>query len=112
MKKNDILIILIPSFVFVLIWIGFSLLHNLATSTISEALDTQIAPISPNFDTNTVTALKQRKNVAPIYQITVPIENIVIPATPSAATPTPTIIIQPVSSSSAKQAAAGGKLAQ
>ena len=114
MKKNDILMILIPSFIFVLAWIGFSLLHSIATSTISETLDMQIAPISPDFDTNTITGLKQRKNVVPIYQITVPIQNIVIPATPSAATPTPTpiIVVQPVSSSSAGQATSGGSLAQ
>jgi hypothetical protein len=114
MKRNDILMILIPSFIFALAWIGFSLIHNITVSTISETLDTQIAPISPNFDTNTVDSLKLRKNVAPIYQLTVPIQNIVIPATPSAAipTPTPTIIVQPVSSSSAQQATAGGSLAQ
>jgi hypothetical protein len=114
MKKNDILMILIPSFIFVFAWIGFSLLHNIATSTISETLGMQIAPISPGFDTNTIASLKNRKNVVPIYQITVPIQNIVIPASPSAATPTPTptIIVQPVSSSSAQQATAGGSLAQ
>jgi hypothetical protein len=112
MKKNDILIILIPSFIFAFAWIGFSVLHNIATSTVSETLDTQITPISPNFDTNTITALKKRVNVAPIYQITVPIQNIIIPATPSAAIPTPTPTVQPVSSSSAQQATAGGSLAQ
>jgi hypothetical protein len=112
MKRNDVLMILIPSFIFALAWIGFSLIHNITASTISETLDTQIAPISPNFDTNTVDSLKLRKNVAPIYQLTVPIQNIVIPATPSAVIPTPTIIVQPVSSSSAQQATAGGSLAQ
>lgn len=113
MKKNDILVILIPSFIFALAWIGFSILHSIATSTISETLNTQIAPISPSFDTNTIAALKKRTNVVPIYQITVPIQNIVIPATSSAAIPTPTpIIVQPVSSSSAQQATTGGSLAQ
>jgi len=113
MKKNDILMILVPSLIFVLAWIGFSLLHSIATSTISETLNTQITPISPEFDTNTIAVLKQRANVAPIYQITVPIQNIVIPASPSAAIPTPTpIIVQPVSTSSAQQATSGGSFAQ
>ena len=114
MKKNDVLMILVPSLIFVLAWIGFSLIHNIATSTISETLDTQITAITPSFNTNTIAALKQRKNVAPIYQITVPIENIVVPATPSATTPTPTptTIVQPVSSSSAQQATVGGSFAQ
>jgi hypothetical protein len=105
--------ILVPSLIFVLAWIGFSLLHSIATSTISETLNTQITPISPEFDTNTIAVLKQRANVAPIYQITVPIQNIVIPASPSAAIPTPTpIIVQPVSTSSAQQATSGGSFAQ
>jgi hypothetical protein len=112
MKKNDILMILIPTFIFALAWIGFSILHSVATSTISETLGTQITPISPNFDTNTIAALKKRTNVAPIYQITIPVQNIVIPATSSAAIPTPTPIVQPVSSSSAQQATSGGSLAQ
>jgi len=113
MKKNDILVILVPSFIFVLAWIGFSLLHNIATSTISEALNTQITPISPNFDENTIAALKERTNVAPLYQIIVPIQNSV-PATPSAATPTPTptVIAQPISSSNTQPATTGGNLAQ
>lgn len=114
MKKNDVLMILIPSLIFVLAWIGFSLIHNIATSTISETLNTQITAISPSFNTAIIDNLKQRKNVVPIYQITVPVQNIVIPATPSAAIPTPTPIVNipPVSSSSAQQATAGGSLAQ
>lgn len=113
MKKNDILMILIPTFIFAFAWIGFSLLHNVATSTISEALDTQIAPIAPDFDTNTITELKKRTNVTPAYQITVPIQNIVIPIASSAAAPTPTpTIIQPVSTNSAEQTVSGGSLAQ
>ena len=113
MKKNDILMILIPSFIFVLVWIGFGLLHNITTSTISETLDIQIAPISPAFDTNTIARLKKRQSVAPIYQITVPIQNIVIPATLSATTLTPTpIIVQPVSTNAAQETTVGGGLAQ
>ena len=111
MKKNDILMILIPSFIFAVAWIGFSLLHNIATSTIPESLDTQIAPISPNFDTKTIDELKKRTSVTPIYQITIPIQNIVIPATPSAIAPTPTII-QSVSTNSAQQTISGGSSAQ
>lgn len=113
MKKNDILMILIPSFIFAFAWIGFSLLHNIATSTISKTLDVQITPISPDFDTNTIAELKKRANVVPIYQITIPIQNIVIPIASSAATPTPTpTIIQPVGTNSAQQTIPGGSLAR
>ena len=101
MKKNDILQILIPLFIFVLAWIVFSVHHNIVTSTISQTLNVQISPISPSFDTTTVAALRNRQNVTPIYEMNIPVENIVIPATSSAQvipTPTPTVAIQPVSS--------------
>jgi hypothetical protein len=115
MKRKDILSILVPLFIFVLAWIGFSILHNVATSTISQTLSTQILPIAPNFDTNTIDKLKQRQNIATVYQTTVPVQNIIIPtATASAVTPTPTptITAQPVSTSSAEQATSGGSLSQ
>ena len=69
MKRNDILLILIPSLLFVLAWTGFSIYHNFINSTISESLDTQILPISPTFDTTTITALKNRMHVDPIYEV-------------------------------------------
>lgn len=115
MKKNDILSILIPLFIFVIAWIVFSVHHSIVTSTISQTLNMQISPISPSFDTNTVAALKNRQNVTPIYDLTVPAGSIVTPATPSAQvtpTPTPTVAIQPVSSGSASQATSGGSLSQ
>jgi hypothetical protein len=119
MKRKDILSILVPLFIFVIVWIGFSILHNIATSTISETISMQILPIVPNFDTKIISDLKKRPNVATIYPTTIPVQNIVIPtATPSAATPsptlTPTVTIQPTptSSPSAETATAGGSLSQ
>jgi hypothetical protein len=108
------LAILIPSLIFVIAWIVFSILHNIATSTIAEPLNTQIIQIAPSFDANTIAILKKRQNVTPSYQITVPIENVVIPATKSAATPTPTptVVAQPVSTQSAQPATSGGSLTQ
>lgn len=70
MKRKDILLILIPSFLFVLAWTGFSIYHSFVNSTISESLDTQILPINPSFDTSTITSLKNRMHVDPIYEIT------------------------------------------
>lgn len=69
MKKNNILIILIPTFFFVIAWIAFSVYHNIVTSTISEELNIQILPISSNFDTKTIDSLKNRQRVEPVYQI-------------------------------------------
>lgn len=69
MKRKDILLLLIPSLVFVLAWMGFSVYHSYINSTISEALNTQILPINPNFDTTTISALKNRTHVNPIYEV-------------------------------------------
>lgn len=94
MKRKDILMILIPSFIFVVVWIILSIHHNIVSSTISETINMQIEPISAIFDTDTITALKQRQNIVPDYDTNVPVQNVVIPATPSATiTPvvTPTV---------------------
>ena len=91
MKKNDILLILIPLFIFALAWIGFSIYHNIVTSTISDPLNMQITPITPIFDTNTIGSLKNRARVSPIYELTVPVVNITVPI----ASPTGQIILVP-----------------
>jgi hypothetical protein len=83
MKKNDIILILLPLFLFVIAWIGFSIYHNIATSTISEPLAVQIEPITPTFDTNTIDSLKTRETISPDYELT---NTLVSP------TPTPTQI--------------------
>jgi len=95
MKKNDILLILVPSFIFVLAWIGFSIYHNVVTSTISESLSMQITPITPTFDTSVIDSLKNREKVTPIYELSIPVQNITVPASPSASP----ITIMPVNPS-------------
>jgi hypothetical protein len=92
MKRKDILLILIPSFIFVLAWIGFSIYHNIVTSTISEPLSVQITPITPNFDTSVIDNLKNREKVSPIYQLSVPVEK---PVTSASSSATNQIIITP-----------------
>jgi hypothetical protein len=111
MKKNDILLILIPSFIFALAWIGFSIYHSVVTSTISSSLDEQITPINPTFDTNTINALKNREISSPLYSLGA------ISQTPVQATPTasPIVITVPISTSSGSQtpiATSGGGLTQ
>ena len=105
MKKNDILIILIPSFIFVLVWIGFNIYHSIMASTISETVNMQISPINPNFDTKTIDSLKGRQNVLPIYDAGVTVET----PTPS---PTPGESQTPIATQSAQQATSGGNLIQ
>jgi hypothetical protein len=112
MKKNDILLILIPSFVFVLVWVSFSIYHNVVTSTISEPLNIQIAPITPNFDTSTIDSLKNREKVSPIYELSIPVQNVTIPASLSASP----IVITPVNpignSTGTEQSTPEGSLTQ
>ncbi len=68
MKQKDIIILIIPSFLLIVAWIIFNIYHSSVSSTISSAVNTQISPIVPSFDMNTVNNLKQRQSVAPLYQ--------------------------------------------
>ena len=89
MKRKDILVLLIPSFIFVLAWIGFGIVHNLVTPTISESLNTQISPITPSFDTKTISDIKNRQIVEPIYEIATSAANLSLsPSLPSSSSAT------------------------
>ncbi len=72
MKRRDILFVIISSFVLVLAWIGFSIFHNIKTSTIPETTTIQIAPIQPNFDIKEITEIKNRQSISPIFGQTTP----------------------------------------
>ncbi len=113
MKKNDILLILVPSFIFALAWIGFSVYHSFVSSTISESLNEQIIPIRPDFDTKTINAIKQRESITPVYQLE-PSSIAQIASRSSTVTPTPEAIqpTPPISSAAAQQASSGGGLTQ
>lgn len=67
MKRKDILILLIPMFIIVILWVIFSIYHNFVNSTIPESLNMQILSISPNFDLKTIESIKQREVVEPVY---------------------------------------------
>lgn len=105
MKKNDILILLIPTMFVVILWIVFSIYHNYVTSTIPENLNTQILSISPDFDVKTIESLKERNVIVPIYQL-----NASKTETNTQNAPSPTPSSTEISSSSAKQASQGGIL--
>lgn len=66
-KKQDILFILISSFVVVVAWIAFNIYHIWATSTISPTTQQQLTPIDPKFDPATLQDLKTRENINPLY---------------------------------------------
>lgn len=99
MKQKDILFLLIPVALLVAAWIGFNIFHNLATSTISSTLNTNILPITPNFDIKTISNLKQREKVVPLFQlqkIETPTPS-PLPIPTASPTPTPTLIPTPTS---------------
>lgn len=69
MKQKDILIIIIPLFIFALAWIGSSIYHSGVSSTISEATGEDISPIAPVFDTKTIDKLKERQKIIPSFEL-------------------------------------------
>jgi len=69
MKQKDLFMILIPSFVVIVFWIGLTIYHNSVSSTIPPALNIQIKPIDPNFDSKTITDLKKRKEITPMFEM-------------------------------------------
>lgn len=67
-KHNDILFILISSFIVVVAWIGFNLYHIFITSTISEEVQVRLTPIDGTFDTATIQSLKARQQINPAFE--------------------------------------------
>lgn len=68
MKQRDILFLVISTFILILSWIGFSIYHNLVSSTITGPVEEKISQINPTFDTKTIDRLKERKNIEPTFQ--------------------------------------------
>ncbi len=68
MKQKDILLLLIPFSLLVVLYIIFSIYHNVVTSTIPEVLNIQIIPISPDFDQKTIMDIKKREKVTPLFE--------------------------------------------
>lgn len=89
MKQKDILIILILLFIVVVAWIGSSIYRSVVSSTISEATNLDISPITPTFDTKTIDKLRLRQKINPSFEL----EDI----TPTP-TPLPTGIFSPQNS--------------
>jgi hypothetical protein len=66
--KQDFFIIIVSSFIVIVLWIGFTIYSAAVSSTIDETLAAQLIPIVPSFDMATITSLKQRRQVAPMYE--------------------------------------------
>lgn len=68
MKKRELVTILGSLLVLTILWVVFTIYHNLTTSTIKDPLTIQIIPISGKFDTKTLDDLKKRDQINPDYQ--------------------------------------------
>lgn len=69
MKQKDILLVLIPTFLLVILWVIFNIYHNSVESTVSKTVTAEIVPISPDFDFQTIENLKKREIIQPLYEI-------------------------------------------
>lgn len=102
MKQRDLLFLLISSFLLVAAWVIFNIVHTNLTSTVSDTLSGQIAPIDPNFDTKTINSLKNAKQITPLYQVSEPTPTPTPPITPinpisiQSASPVPTTAVTPI----------------
>lgn len=67
-KQKETLVILWMTFFTVVVWIGLSIYHIWATSTIDSIDASAIVPINPRFDTTTLNKLKNREVVEPLYE--------------------------------------------
>ncbi len=101
--QKDILFIFISSFIVVVAWIGFNIYHIYATTTISEEIQLQLTPISPNFDQVTMQQLKTRENIDPFYDSLK--ASVSVTPQPGQATITPTPTTSLTSSQSTSQSA-------
>lgn len=99
MKQKDIIFLLISTVIIVLAWIIFSIHHQVASSTISKTLKDDIAPISAQFDMESIDSLKNRQGVPVLdkrsFPTITPSPSIILSPTPSGSssaniTPTPT----------------------
>lgn len=50
-------------------WIGGSIYHSSVTSTISENMSQDIAPIVPAFDIKTIDKLRERQKIIPSFDL-------------------------------------------
>ena len=67
MKRRDILLLLISSVILVVLWVIFSIIHQLVSSTINQSVSQAITPINPTFDVSVINTLKTRVQVAPDF---------------------------------------------
>lgn len=66
--KNEILFVLISTFVVITIWVGSDIYNKSVTSTLDKTLEFQILPIPASFDLKTIEGIRSRTKVDPLIQ--------------------------------------------
>jgi len=92
MKQKEILFVIVSFFILIVIYVVFSIYHNSVTSTIPDALNIQVLPISSTFDEKAISDLKKRDNITPVFQVGLD-------------TPVPTPTLTPIATQSATASA-------
>jgi hypothetical protein len=101
MKQNELLLLVVSIFIVTVFWIGLSIYHAHANSTITETQNIQVEPITPHFNREVIEKLKARRVVDPLF------DSIPAPAT-QAATVTPTVTPSALVTPAATPASASG----
>lgn len=68
-KEKNIAFLLISSTIVTIAWIAFNLYHTAITSTLDAKLTEQILPISPQFNATAISAIQNRHEVQPTYDL-------------------------------------------
>ena len=75
MKNSKTLFLLISLLFVSIMWVVFTVYHTFKTSTISEKVNQEIKPISPDFDSATIEKIKSRQIIVPQYDNNAVLDN-------------------------------------
>jgi hypothetical protein len=84
-QKRDFYFLLGASLILVILWVIFSIYHNLNASTISRPVEADINPIEATFKEDVITNLKNRQKITPLFTV----ESSPSPSPSISASPTP-----------------------
>lgn len=82
MKQQQLVLLFLYTLIIIIAWIAFNLYNKSATSTITQEQQTQITPLNPAFNEQTIEKLKIRENITPSYQLPVGITQTIPSPTP------------------------------
>ncbi len=69
-QYKNLIYLIIPSFIVILAWIGFTVYNKRVATTITESQSLTIQPINSSFNVEIINRLKKRKLITPNLNIT------------------------------------------